>query len=445
MKHSSLVYEFIINHFRTFKYVRECFYILFSIHFILLISSCFCDFKWGATIVLLSCLILIFLTVHIIIHKYDKSQYLNCMFWLYIVWGVYCILEIANPNNVMYAWAISFAHYFVFPIICALVVPIAIKHTKDIHILLIIWSVFVLIMVFKGIWQQYVGFNDKELLFLYAKGGARTHVIWSGVRYFSFFTDAANFGVHMALSAATFGATIFYTRSSNLKVYYFFVFLAALYGMAISCTRTAIPVFFVALLISILLLKKWKIIVSGLAVMAVLFTFFYFTTIGNGNLYINKIRSSFSPTKDASYLVRLSNRKQISFLMKNRPFGYGQGLSKSDRFNPKEVMPFPPDSWLVSVWVENGIVGFVLYLLLLLILFVRCFWIVLFKIKHDRLRGLLVAWLSMDVGFFVATMGNDVMQYPNSIVVYTGLALCFAGPYIDRNFKKRVILRKELL
>ena len=39
-------------------------------------------------------------------------------------------------------------------------------------------------------------------------------------------------------------------------------------------------------------------------------------------------------------------------------------------------------------------------------------------------------------GFFVAAYANDVMQYPNSIIVYTGFALCIAGPYIDPVMQK---------
>lgn len=55
---------------------------------------------------------------------------------------------------------------------------------------------------------------------------------------------------------------------------------------------------------------------------------------------------------------------------------------------------------------------------------------------EPRLRGLLAAWLCMNAGFFIAAYANDVMQYPNSIIVYTGFALCIAGPYIDPVMQK---------
>lgn len=164
--------------------------------------------------------------------------------------------------------------------------------------------------------------------------------------------------------------------------------------------------------------------------------FFYFTHIGNGNAYIRKMRSAFRPNKDASYITRVENRERMKELMLTKPFGYGLGLAKGERFSPKEVMPYPPDSWLVAVWVETGIVGLVLYLLIHGVLFAWCSWLLMFRIMNQRLRGLLAAWLCMNAGFFVAAYANDVMQYPNSIIVYTGFALCIAGPYIDPVMQK---------
>lgn len=87
--------------------------------------------------------------------------------------------------------------------------------------------------------------------------------------------------------------------------------------------------------------------------------------------------------------------------MDERPMGYGLGLSKGGRFNPKEQMPYPPDSWLVSVWVESGIIGLALYLLIHGVLFAWCSWILMFKIMNQRLRGLLAAWLCTNAGFLL--------------------------------------------
>ena len=69
----------------------------------------------------------------------------------------------------------------------------------------------------------------------------------------------------------------------------------------------------------------------------------------------------------------------------------------------------------------------------------------MFKVRDKNLRGLLAAWLCMDAGFFVASYVNDVMQYPNQLPIYTGFALCFAAPYIDRHIseKEQTLLTQE--
>ena len=153
------------------------------------------------------------------------------------------------------------------------------------------------------------------------------------------------------------------------------------------------------------------------------------------------MRSSFHPTEDASYMVRVENRILIKELMSKKPFGYGIGLSKAGNFNSKEQMPYPPDSWLISVWVETGIVGLILYLAIHGILFAWCSWILMFKIRDKSLRGLVAAWVCMDAGFFIAAYVSDVMQYPNQLPIYIGFALCFAAPHIE----KRMVLENKKL
>lgn len=357
----------------------------------------------------------------------------NGMLTLFIVWGVFCFAEILNPNHVQEAWNIAITYYFVYPIICAIVVPVAIRKIAHIEWLLKIWSVFIIFGAIRGYIQMNYGFNTIELQFLFERGGASTHIIWSGIRYFSYFTDAANFGVHMAMGILVYGISFFYVKSNFLKIYFAFVVVAAIYGMGISGTRSSIAVPLGGLLFMVVLSRNWNGLFLSMFAFIGLFFFFRFTTIGNSNEYIRKMRSAFTPEEDASYNVRVVNREKIKEYLADKPFGYGLGLGgKAERFNPKEVLPIPPDSWLVNVWADTGVVGLVLYVLIHVILFAWCSWILMFQLTNKRLRGLLNAWLCVNAGFFISAYTNDVMQYPNSIIVFTGFALCFAGPYIEK-------------
>lgn len=419
------------------------FYILFAFQFLLVAGGMFVNIKTGISTSLLVLLMTPFILSRCSSLNFDLSRIRNGMTGLFVFLCVFYLLEIGNPNNVQEAWNISITHYAIYPIAMAILVPVAIRDRKGIEWLLFIWSVFILIASMKRYWQKNHGFNQQELYFLYTMGGYRTHLIWSGIRYFSFFSDAANYGVHSAMGLTVFAISALLVRSKWMKIYFAVIAIAAAYSVGISGTRSAMAIPLVGLTMYAFISKSVKSITISLITLGAVFCFFYFTNIGDSNQYIRKMRSAFHPTEDASYLVRVENRKKMKELMADRPFGYGVGLSKGARFEPKELMPYPPDSWLVSVWVETGIVGLVLYLVVHGALFACCAWILLFKIKNKHLRGLLAAWLCMNAGFFAAAYANDVMQYPNSIVVYTGFSLCFAGPYIDKVMLEEDRQKKE--
>ena len=56
---------------------------------------------------------------------------------------------------------------------------------------------------------------------------------------------------------------------------------------------------------------------------------------------------------------------------------------------------------------------------------------------------MVAAWLCMDAGFFLAAYAADCLQYPNPIAVYTGFALCFAAPHIDKHISEQKELEEQ--
>lgn len=417
---------------------------MLAAQFALVAASILVDIKTG----LFSMIVILLFTTVCLIQLSDDERTnwktgQNIMSYFFIAWLIFYLIEALNPNNVMAAWNINLTPYALIPLICAFIIPIVIRTKKDIELLLIIWSLFVLLFTLKGYWQKNQGFSSKDLYFLYNLGGARTHIIWSGIRYFSCFSDAANYGVHAALAAVTFAISSFYVDSKWKRIYFLFIACCGIYGLGISGTRSAMGVLMGGMLMITILAKNWKALLAGIFVSVGVFCFFYYTNIGNGNQYIRKMRSSFHPTEDASYLVRVENRQRMKQLMASKPIGYGIGLSKAGNFDSKEQMPYPPDSWLISVWVETGIVGLILYLAIHGVLFAWCSWILMFKVRNKNLRGLIAAWLCMDAGFFIAAYVNDVMQYPNQLTVYIGFALCFAAPHIDKRIDKEKNKKEE--
>ena len=423
----------IILLFVIIAYSEKGFYPVFASHFVLLSLSSYMDIKLGVITVLITLAVFMLIIIKGIYNRLEWKYAINPMFVVYIIWTAYCILEIANPNHVQEAWNVSITQYVVYPIVCAVLVPISIKNKTHIHWLLLIWSIFILFAAFKGYWQKNHGFNERELYFLYELGGAKTHIIWSGIRYFSILTDGANYGVHMGMAVIGFGISSIFTSNKILKFYYLIITAAAIYGMFISGTRAAIAVPMAGIFLFTLLSGNKKTFSIGAIIGIGVFIFFNFTTIGDGNQNIRRMRTAFNPRNDASYQLREINQEKMKVLMASKPFGYGIGLGgKAERFHPKELMPYPPDSWMVNVWTDTGIIGLTIYILIHSFLFVYCSWILVFKVKDFKLKGLLSAWLCVNFGYFAAAFANDVMQYPNSIVVYTGFALCVSAPKFNK-------------
>lgn len=420
------------------QYYRRIFYLLFISHFIILILARFIDNIPIGLITLAFNIFIIILLGFISLYRGTswKAGY-NKMLIIYSIWAIYCIIQLGNPNTVQEAWNIAITHYFVYPVICAILVPLTIRKTKNIEWLFILWGIFVFIMAAKGYWQKSHGFNEREEFFLFELGGATTHILSSGIRYFSFFTDATNFGIHMAMAVTGFSIAAYNAKSIALKLFYFFVVIAAIYGIAISGTRAAVAVPIAGALLFTIISKNKKAFFTGVFAIAIIFAFFRFTTLGNSVQEIRRMRSAFTPTTDASFQVRVYNREKIREYMVTKPFGYGLGLggSKAEKFRPKEMIPLPPDSWFVTIWIETGIIGLILYIILHAILFFECAKTLMYKVKSIHLRNQLVAWLCVNAGFFVASYASDIMQYPNMIIIYTGFALCFTAPYISENDK----------
>ena len=241
------------------------------------------------------------------------------------IWMAYCILELVNPESVSVAgWfssVRSIAFYFFFIVVLTQLTMTEYKYLKY---MLAVWSVLTLIAVGKACMQKFFGFNAAENYWLFVLGGRSTHIIHSGVRYFSFFSDAANFGGSMGLSMVVFSISALYYRNSWMKLYLLLVAAAACYGMLISGTRSALAVPFVGYSAFIMMSRNIKMIGAGVFLIIAAFIFLKFTTIGQGNSIIRRARSAFN-TNDPSFQVRLANQAKLRELMADKPFGAGLG------------------------------------------------------------------------------------------------------------------------
>lgn len=360
----------------------------------------------------------------------------NILTLVTFLWMIYCLLEIMNPTGMLKAWVLSRSLIF-NGLIISVITSLVITQYRQIDTIITLYSVFTLLAIAKVLMQRYIGFDSFELRWL-NEGGGLTHLIRSGTRYFSFFTDAGNFGSNMGCSAVIFGVLTFYTSRKRRAVYYGILSVLSLYAMFLSGTRGAMIVPLGGLALYILISKNYKAIIGGGILLTAVYCFFVFTYIGEGNPLIRRMRSSFRPTKDSSFNVRRENQKKLAAYLKDRPFGEGLGLSGGEnrKISVRFTTQIPHDSWYVKIWVETGIVGLILYLAGLIAVVIKCTRIIMFKIKNTKLKGIFSALLCGIFGMMLSSYGNAIWgQFPTMIIAYVFLSLILKGEFFDKQIE----------
>lgn len=374
------------------------------------------------------------------LYQEDKFRNVFNLYTLFsLIWLLYCIINIGNSITgeiQAQAWLKSVRPLAMYSFFTCLIIAISGKHYNFIRYFLVIWGVLTLLGAARGYWQKNHGFDPVEYAWLMSRG-ASTHLIHSGIRYFSFFTDAAAFGCSMGLSSVTFFLTSFYTKNFYLKIFYLLVCIVGFYGLLISGTRAAMAVPVAGLALFIFLSKNWKISTTAIIVLCCGMAFLKYTNIGDDNRLIRRMRTAFD-TEDASFQVRIENQKALRTYMSETPFGIGLGVDR-ESITPKNKYYFvatcPPDSDLVNIWIRTGKVGLIVYLAIQFFVFLCGSYTLLFRVKNPEIRGPLIGMLCGCAGMLVASYGNMIyFQFPNGPIIYTCLTLVFLGPYFDKQY-----------
>ena len=385
---------------------------------------------------------LLVLCIALIRNKTTFKQEVIPFLLLYGIWVVFCLIQVFNNTAGMglefmttpcFKEVRPMAFHALYII---LIFTLLFNKNKHIKYFLYFWGIAIICATIKGYIQRNQGFDSYEMRWLLA-GGARTHFIHSGIRYFSFFSDAANYGSNMAFSLVVYAICFLYEKNRFNRICWLVVAIAAGYGLMISGTRTALIVAISGFVLYTLLSKNIKLFLVSCSFLIISVGILKFTTWGDGNQFIRRMRTAFDP-EDASLQVRLINQKAIKAYMKEAPWGIGIGIGMgADQLPPNNkywiVSITPSDSTLVYIWMRTGAIGIVLYLFVLCLAIVAASFIVLFRIRDKQLRGILTAFTCGSACMIVAAYGNNIYtQYPNTLLVFGLQTLVFMGPYFDR-------------
>lgn len=369
----------------------------------------------------------------------------NLMLLAIGIWCGFCCIEILNDTcglginiNAWFTGARLMALHLVWIL---LVFTLYITTPKILITYLRIWAGLSLFSVF-WTWEMInFGFTDAEAAWLWNVGYI-THVLNGGTlyRYWSTFSDAANYGCNAGSSAIAFLIFGITSKLRKDKIFFFITAAAVTWGMFQSGTRTAMFTMIAGFILFLVLSRSVRILVPSALIGGFFLIILIFTNIGNSNQQMRRMRSAFKRDQDASANVRDVNKAAIAKYMKDAPWGIGIGIFSQDipAWNKyKKLSEIPPDSEYVFIWVRTGPIGVTVFACCMVLMLVGACRIVLFKLKNPTLIGIGGGMCSAFLAIQISGYANQVIyQYPNGLTFFGGLAIVYVLPYLEEEWNK---------
>lgn len=365
---------------------------------------------------------------------------LNLMLFAISIWFGFCTLQLLNDTCSLgidvAAWFTSFRLMALQLVWILIVFCLYVSSPKILINYLKVWAVLSLFAAFWTWKQKNIGFTPIEHAWLYYGPGQTTHLLNARtlVRYFSTFSDAANYGCNAAASSVAFIIIAITSKIKWEKIFFLIVSICIIWGMFQSGTRTAIFCMAGGLMVFVILSKSAKIAVPFGIFFTLFMAFLVFTDIGNGNQQIRRMRSAFDKN-DASANVRDINKSAIKKYLQDAPWGLGISSTQANipaNNKYRKLSDIPPDSEYVYIWVHTGIIGVSVFTFCMILMWLGACRIVMFKLHSPSLIGiggsLCCAFIAIQLGAYA----NQVLfQYPNGLTFFGGLAIVYILPYIE--------------
>ncbi|GAA4202077.1 hypothetical protein GCM10022289_16320 [Pedobacter jeongneungensis] len=400
-----------------------------------LVAYCFFLFLFGREIGLLPYgllidvfFVLILLTTIVTTAKKEWDAINISLFYLLLLWLIVSLFEGFNPGSNKLGWINEIRSTAIYPFIAVLLGLLIFRTHRDLDIFLILVLICSTLASLNGIKQLYIGPSANERVFLL--DNASTHLLWGRLRVFSFYSDAGQFGAsqaHVGLMAIILSLA---TIKTWKRVLLFLCGAINIYGMLISGTRGALFLIVIGGFVAIILGKNYRALLFGGFLVIALLGILKFTTIGDSNYQIYRLRTAMNP-EDPSLNLRLANQRNLALYMKDYPFGGGPGVTGyyGKLYNgDKYLSRVEPDSYFVKIWMMYGVVGLTIWFGIMMYILGSCCGIT-WRITDRVLKVKIIALTAGCAGILFCSYGNEVINLmPTSIVVYLSWVFIYRSP-----------------
>ena len=364
----------------------------------------------------------------------DWTLFKNPITLMFVVITAYQLLQFFNPNAVSHVgWVVSLRNNVSF--LLFVVSFLALSTLKDTKRFTVVWVSIAAFIALYGIGQELFGLTGFEERWLHSsEERVRLYMIWGKLRKFSILSDPSAFGLFMAFSSLSCLALAMGPFKTAYRIGLGALSFIMFLSMSYSGTRTAIAMVAVGVAFFIIMtLRNKKTILASIAMViigaGVLFGPFYGGTI-------NRIRSTFNPSKDPSMAVRDYKRLTLQKYVQAHPLGGGLGTTGKPglKYSPGHYLAggWDPDSGYLFTALEMGWIG--------LIIFQVFFFIVMlkginnyFSIKDPLLKTLTLTYLVPFLALTVAHFTQDALfQKPVNLIVIVTYALMVRLPSFEK-------------
>lgn len=361
----------------------------------------------------------------------------NPITYVYCIYMLFLFIEFFNPNMNVAIGYISFVRRMVTLLACYIIVLYVFKDKAFLKGFIKVWLGLALLAALYGCSQQWFGYLPMEADWIaqqVALEGKNPYFHDGVLRHFSFFSDPTVFGMFMATSGlfCLILLTGPFKISTKLQIAGISVFLFL--GLAYSGTRTAyvmIPAG-VVLFGLMTITKRSTLIFATLA--AIVFGFVLYGPIENQP--INRIRTAFKGSEDASLNLRNIKRKMVQPLLFEYPLGGGvetSGIIGSkydpDHFLAQHVI----DSGYMKIAIETGIIG----LLITMACYLTVMYVGISKYYKSRnieyriyISGMVVVVYSLIIYTYVQ---KSINQFPAGLILYGIFAILAKIDSVEQN------------
>jgi putative inorganic carbon (hco3(-)) transporter len=280
-----------------------------------------------------------------------------------------------------------------------------------------------------------VGLTDFEWRWMNATPDRmQLYMIWGKLRKFSMLSDPSSFGLFMAFSCL--GCIVLAmgpfkgTYRMLMAGLAFVMFLASSY----SGTRTATAMIAVGLAFFIVMtLRNKKTIIAASALV------FFGAILLVGPFYggtINRIRSTFNPSEDASMAVRDNKRIRLQEYVRTHPIGGGIATTGQNgvKYSAGHYLAggWDPDSGYLLTALEMGWIGLIIFQVFFFMVMLRGIK-AYFAMDDPLLKTYLLTYLVPFLALSVAHFTQDALfQKPVNVIVIAAYALVIKLPSFEK-------------